>query len=394
MTIKPEAITAFFGKRQEQAVLAAALDEAFDVTYGNYVFGQAMWLCDPKPLTAERFGLTKEVIALYSPHHTADARLLTALENISRLPEFRHRVDKVVALIIYEGDDEYIEELSRDNNDWVLVPISSRELKKGASPFLIRSKIASKVGQFDLFGMSSPIKHDKYFYGRDPIVQELLQRSYIKKEHSGLFGLRKTGKTSVLFALQRRLADKDAVAEYIDCQSPGVYGSRWWVLLQELALRLTKSTPGISVSNAQFSPDEAANTFVRTVKQIKETTTKSQVVLLLDEIEFITPGISNNLGKHWDIDHLPFWQTIRAASQETGGFISFVVAGVNPSSVEQPYFEEAPNPIFQLAVPFYLEPLNQEGVREMVRAIGKYSGSHSRNPASSNCGTRMVDTPI
>lgn len=71
---------------------------------------------------------------------------------------------------------------------------------------------------------------------------------------------------------------------------------------------------------------------------------------------------------------MPFWQTIRSLSQEVAGGIVFVVAGVNPSSVEQSHFNHIPNPIFQLAVPYYLEVLDRSDVRDMVRSIGKYSG--------------------
>ena len=378
MAIKDDALNAFFRTRPEQEALAAALDEAFDVTYGAYQFGQAFWLCQPKPFAAERFGLQREVIALHSPHPRADARLLTALENISRAPEFRHRVENVVALIIYEGEREAIENLAVQSKDWVIVALSATELKnRGTQAFLIRSRMAETIGRFDLFGMSSPIKHDKYFYGRDAIVQELTQRALIRKEQSGLFGLRKTGKTSVLFAIQRRLSEKGAIAEYVDCQSPGIYGSRWWAVLEELARRMLESAAKSDCPSPEalsFDAASAANSFIRTVKWIQEKSGVEQIVLLLDEVEFITPGIANHLGQHWDGDHLPLWQTIRSTSQETKGFLTFCVAGVNPSSVEQSHFDQMPNPIFQLAVPFYLDPLARPSMREMVRSIAKYSG--------------------
>lgn len=378
MAIKTDALNAFFRMHPHQEPLAAALDEAFDVTYGAHQFGQGFWLCQPKSFVSERFGLQREIIALYSPHSKADARLLTALENISRAPEFRHRVENVVALIIYEGDKEPIESLAAQSKDWVIVPFSAAELKdKGAQSFLIRLRMASTIGRFDLFGMSSPIKHDKYFYGRDVIVQELVQRALVRKEQSGLFGLRKTGKTSVLFAIQRRIYEKGAIAEYVDCQSPGIYGSRWWAVLEELASRMLEAAAKHGCpAPAEFPFDAAgaANSFIRTVKWIKDKSETGQIVLLLDEIEFITPGIANHLGKHWDSDHLPLWQTIRSASQETKGFLTFCVAGVNPSSVEQSHFDQVPNPIFQLAVAFYLDPLTRPNMREMVRSIAKYSG--------------------
>ncbi|MND59834.1 hypothetical protein D3C80_510380 [compost metagenome] len=271
-----------------------------------------------------------------------------------------------------------VDALVSQNNDWVIVAINADELRsKDRGTFFIRKKMAETIGQFDLFGMSSPIKHDKYFYGREAIVQELVQRAVARKEQSGLFGLRKTGKTSVLFAIQRRLREKNVLAEYVDCQSPGIYGARWWAVLAEITLRL-RDAVGLRASQEEvseaFTPDHAANDFVRAIKAIQQSSKTDQIVLLLDEIEFITPGISNHLGQHWDDDHLPFWQTIRSASQETGGFITFCVAGVNPSSVEQSHFNQIQNPIFQLAVPFYLEPLTRQSVREMVRSIGKYSG--------------------
>jgi hypothetical protein len=361
MTIRADAVNAFFRARPEQELLAAALDEGFEVTYGAHQFGQAFWLCQPKSFVAERFGLQREVIALYSPHPRADARVLTALENISRAPEFRHRVENVVALVIYEGDKESIEGFAVQSKDWVIVPLSAKELRdKGAQDFLIRSRLAATIGSFDLFGISSPIKHDKYFYGRDAIVQELVQRALTRKEQSGLFGLRKTGKTSVLFAIQRRLSEKGAIAEYVDCQSPGIYGSRWWAVLEELSRRMLDSAAKNGCpAPTEFSFDAAgaANSFIRTVKWIQDKSATGQIVLLLDEVEFITPGIANHLGHHWDGDHLPLWQTIRSASQETKGFLTFCVAGVNPSSVEQPHFDQIPNPIFQLAVPFHAYPV-------------------------------------
>lgn len=378
MAIKQEAMNAFFRTRPEQERAASALDEAFDVTFGSYQFGQAFWLCAPKDFTSERFGLHREIIALYSPHQKPDARLLTALENISRAPEFRHRAENVVALVVYEGEPEAVVRLALQSKDWVIVPLAVSELVHKQKPsFLVRSKLSDHIGKFDLFGMSSPIKHDKYFYGRDAIVQELIQRATVRREHSGLFGLRKTGKTSVLFAIQRRFREKGVIAEYIDCQSPGIYGSRWWGVLEEIAHRLSDAAVKRGCPTPpknSFRSTEAANSFIRLMKWIQSTSKVEQAVLLLDEVEFITPGIANHLGQHWDDDHLPLWQTIRSTSHETQGFLTFCVAGVNPSSVEQSHFSQIQNPIFQLAVPFYLEPLSKHSIREMVRTIARYSG--------------------
>lgn len=379
MTVRHEAQNRFFASHPGQLPLANALDEAFDVTFGNQHGGLYFWICESKPQVVERFGLQKEVLALYSPHQKTDARVLTQLENLASSPDFRHRIDKVVAIVIHEGDKESSEALLRQANDWIIIPIQADELRSSSKgTFFLRSRLADRIGTFDLFGMSSPIKQDKYFYGRDPLVQEIGQRIIARKENSGVFGLRKTGKTSILFALKRRLAEKNILIEYVDCQSPGIYGSRWWQLLQELSSRmcasLSERTGRQIKDEGLYDRESAPNSFNRFLKKITGTLGIDQVVLLLDEIEFITPLISNTLGMHWDEDFVPFWQTIRSTSQELSGGLVFVVAGVNPSSVERPHFKDIQNPIFQLAVPYYLEPLEQNSVREMVRSIGKYSG--------------------
>lgn len=379
MAVKKEANERFFIHHSDQYSLAASLDEAFDVTFGNQHGGQFIWLCEPKELVRERFGLLKEIIVIYSPHQRTDARTLTNLENFSASPDFRHRVDKVVAIIIHEGDAEAVSELIKDTNDWVLIPIQADELRNPhRGNFFIRSKLADRIGTFDLFGMSSPIKHDKYFYGRDPLVQEVIQRIAVRKENSGVFGLRKTGKTSVLYAIQRRLGDKGVLIEYVDCHGPGIYGMRWWQLLQEISIRLVSTVQArykrAIRDDGVYDQLHASNSFNRLIKRILGVEGLNQIALLFDEVEFITPAISNALGQHWDEDFIPFWQTIRSLSQEVSGGLVFVVAGVNPSSVEQSHFGDTPNPIFQLAVPYYLETLGRSDVRDMVRSIGKYSG--------------------
>jgi len=80
MTIIPDARKMYFDSRQEEAELAEALNEAFDVSFAKTHGDLAFWIANPTPRTRERFGLQKEVLVLYSPHPVTDARVLTAIE--------------------------------------------------------------------------------------------------------------------------------------------------------------------------------------------------------------------------------------------------------------------------------------------------------------------------
>lgn len=377
--IKDEAKRLHFANRPRETELANNLGEAFDVTSGSIESGQTIWICQPNQQTADRFGFTQELLLVYTSHSKPDARIITSVNTIIKESSLRSRLDKLVVLIVHETEYDNIKDILESEKDIVAVSIPAKSLAdKQRGSFFVRSQIAAHIGQYDLFGKSSPIRHDRYFYGRSKIVQEITSRAISANEHSGLFGLRKTGKTSVLFAVQRRLEETKTICEYIDCQTPGVYGGRWWALLNQISTRLidafNKRMANEDLKLREYLSEAAATEFMKTVKSIIAHEDIDQIVLLMDEIEFITPDISNTLGMHWDVDFQPFWQTIRATSQETGGKFTFIVAGVNPYSVETPSFKSAPNPIFQLAPAYYLEPLSESSVRDMVRTIGKVSG--------------------
>ena len=226
--------------------------------------------------------------------------------------------------------------------------------------------------------MTSAIRSDKYFFGRNELVQNLISRSTQKRENCGLFGLRKTGKTSVLRAVQRRIDGKYIHAEYVECSNPGFHAARWWKALENLIERCRHSLArklGADIPVfGKYRESDAGTRFAHDVNTLLHTGKLEQLILMLDEIEFITHGVSGTLGQHWDQDFAPFWQSIRSTHQETQGGLTFFVAGVNPTCVEKSHFGSIPNPIFQLAPPYYLEPFKVEQVREMVRSIGRYAG--------------------
>lgn len=378
--IKSEALRIHFAARTEEQSLARLLEEAFDVSHGaQHGGGRSLWILDPKPQVRERFGLQLEILALYSPHKSTDARTLTAIDQILRDPDYKHRIDNVLFLLIHAGEAEATKILAKSDVDKIIIPIHVNELNnptKGS--VFLRQKLASHTGEVDLFGKSSPISSDKYFFGRDDLVQTLIARITSHHETGGLFGLRKTGKTSVLKAIQRRVIDRAIVAEYMDCSNPGVHSARWWDLLEEIVSRLSqeiKKRDGKEQKiRLNYTQSNAGLRFSSDIKSLMCDKVSEQIILIFDEIEYITPNISGALGQHWDEDFVPFWQSIRSVHQELNGRLSFIVAGVNPACVQEPRVGETPNPIFQLAQPEFLAPFNTKAIREMVRTLGKYAG--------------------
>jgi hypothetical protein len=379
VTIIPDAHKTYFSSHPEESELAEKLDEAFDISFAKTHGELAFWIGNPKPRTRERFGLRKEVLIIYSPHLTTDARVLTAIENIIRSPDFKHRLDRVLFLLVHKGDPAATADLVHADRERIVIPIHANELLNlQRGPMFLRSRMTAELGAVDLFGMSSPLTSDKYFFGREEIVNLLVKRATVYRGNAGLFGLRKTGKTSVLFAIQRALSDLKILSQYVDCQNPGIHAARWWNVLENIIERCretlkTNHKRDLKITGG-YTKTNAGTRFTSDLSSLLDNGGLEQVLLLFDEIEFITPRVAGALGQHWDEDFVPFWQSIRAAHQELQGKIVFVVAGVNPAGVDKPLFGTLPNPIFQLATPIYLEPLSDSAVHSMVRSIGRYAG--------------------
>ena len=381
MGITNEAGIEHFHARQEEMQLAKGLDEGFEITRGAEKAGYSYWCAKPNEQVKNRFDLDRELLCIYYPHRSVDARVFSYIRQVLQDRRLRDRLDQVMVLLVHGADSESTAEFVRGHEEWVIVPFSKRGLLNSQrGPMYVRSKLAKFAGSHNLFAFSAPVKKDAYFFGRDSLVHTLYKRATAEGESSGLFGLRKTGKTSILYALRRRSADTGGVVVYIDCQTPGVHALRWWDLLAEVCARFDAEFEERGIQDRPQLPRitserDAARGFGDYIRSALRRCECDVLTFMFDEIENIMPAAGNRLSSHWSDDAVLFWQTVRGVSQETEGKLTFIVAGVNPAAVSEPLMGSQVNPIFQLVRPFYLEPLEQTQLRTMIRAIGKYSGT-------------------
>jgi hypothetical protein len=59
--------------------LALALGEAFDITFGRERGNLAFWFAEPEATVKDRFGLTKEILVIYSDLGARISRILYGL---------------------------------------------------------------------------------------------------------------------------------------------------------------------------------------------------------------------------------------------------------------------------------------------------------------------------
>lgn len=337
-----------------------------------YVFGK------PSGDFTLKFNIDTEILILFNKLDVFEKRTLDIVDKL--LTEYYNRLDKYCVILI--SNDNLIcnkvesinagEKISR-----VFVPFTYTELLDDhANNSFIEARFKKFFYVRDLFDLDSPIKSESFFFGRSKIVHEFYEK-YTNSENSALFGLRKIGKTSVLYAVKRLFESKELPVVYIDCQSPSIHKRKWYETLEQIINLAFEQMPGINkelIKVREYTEKDAASQFENDLKKISILKNGNRILLIFDEIENITFDISSS--EHWNKgdDFLLFWQTLRSIFQSNRDIFSFIIAGVNPHILEITSIRDHDNPIFKIATPKYLNLFSAETIKEMVSTIGLYMG--------------------
>lgn len=369
-------------KPEHEPLLRAFLPE-FDVTWANAYskFGSDFTVYFLKPMgnTKNTIGIEREIALVLSEYPTLQPRTFQAADAfLNELPA-AGRVE-LFAYVLAAPVSDLVEQVrsyqSENRQSCLVVPFTWAELQKPESWF-VRTRFTDSLTARDMFDMQQPLMNDAYYFGRKALVTDLLDR-FRSGESSGLFGLRKTGKTSAVFKLRRQIASsRNGVTVYLDAQNPIIYSSRWWELLGKLAEELIKTTgfrPPRSLT-PPYNEENASQRFQDLISYALNALQENQqrILLIVDEIEHILPELGPDQASHWNHDFLPFWKTIRAI-QTTNRSMSILIVGVNASAVERASIDRQDNPLFSLVGIRYMPSFNRAEVREMVRTIGRPMG--------------------
>lgn len=369
--IHPEADSTYFADHPDEKLLFRGFLPDFSVTWAarRSHFGSEVTAAflRPERHTSEMFGVDREILLVVAPYTRLEPRIFQTAAAILSDPPASGRVDQLFFVLVSPASnlkDLVAQQHAEKSQTQIAIPFAVSECKASQDPFFVRNRIKQSLFARDLFDSSLPINSDLHFFGRASLAIELLDGAKDGNNY-GLFGLRKMGKTSLIFKLRRALeSDRAAALEYLDLQDAALYGLRWWKMLDELRRRL----PVASARRASGSPETAARLFRSAVDELPR---NRRVIFALDEVEHIAPGLA--MRPHWETDFLELWKTLRAVQNDSRK-ISFVVAGVNASVIEKPSYGGHDNPLFSMAQVRYLPTFDRAELRQMVRTLGNYMG--------------------
>lgn len=334
-------------------------------------------LLRPTDIYIEMFNLDREIIVLFSDYTNFQSRTLDAIEQAAKQLSSL-RVDKTCCILISKDQniEENISELIKKEPETAnIIPFTYNETQKGnADGYFFRNRVQKYLYNRDLFSFEAPLKSDWLFFGRNEIILSTINRMK-SGNNAGVFGLRKTGKTSLINAISRNLQKNGEVVTTIDCQSPSLNKRKW----NEAIYYVCKKTKEDNYIQSklpeefEFTEKDAAELLARFVKDVNKEKDK-KLFLIFDEIENISRVTSPT--EHWKSgsDFLYFWQSMRTVFQTVGVNLAYLVVGTNPSCIETPRIDGSDNPLFNHFTPTYLPGFDIRSTRDMIRRIGKRMG--------------------
>jgi len=321
-----------------------------------------------------QFNLKREITVIFSPFEHFEPRTFDAISDVYKKNTQQFRIDKICSVVVSNDKnavDEIRKILKSDIEMQVVVPFTYDELLDGDKTELIVSRFREYFFERDLFAFESPLMKDIYFFGRRNYVHELISR-HNSGENSGVFGLRRSGKTSVLQAVKRASKMIGTSCILIDCQE--LYHHRWYKALKIVVERIVEETGVVAdTSDDEFSEEKASASFVHALEIIFYDV--QDIILMFDEVEQITPELS--LNDHWKTgdDFIIFWHSLRSSFHKWGKRFTFILAGTNPSAVEMITINKHDNPLFnQIKADSYLPPFDVDDTSDMVNKLGGYMG--------------------
>jgi tetratricopeptide (TPR) repeat protein len=234
------------------------------------------------------------------------------------------------------------------------------------------------LGHTDIYETHNPVADAATFFGRGHFINRLVLK-ISRGENFGIFGLRKVGKTSLVYRL--RELSRDHLVSYVDLQ--GIASRR----TSEVYLRLIESLarnmrvkypevplPPLRLNDTTVAEADVAERFHADVLALRRALeggvgSPPNVLLLLDEIELMVPQ-ANSPGFE---GHQDFFRHIRGLFQQERFIVSAVV-GATPTVCRVAKWGARDNPVFQFYDEVFLAMLDRVECDQMVQGLGELMG--------------------
>ncbi|MFZ1381847.1 MAG: AAA family ATPase [Scrofimicrobium sp.] len=332
-----------------------------------------------QPNVAEMFDAHLEIQLVYAEYEKVEPRLL---ELIQRRIAANARVDHGLLIVAsLDGDVERL--LRRRRGEFAAIDLHLGSLGKNSPD--IRHRMTEVLTAVDHYDMTTPVHDPGGFFGRAAEFQQII--SAIERGQSvGVFGLRKTGKTSLLNFVAGKRRDANRAVVWVDI-SGLVSADDFRVQILEKAWetvdRVTGNMPRMRTLNRhgelKVTPEIMQLHWLRDLESISRHA-GSRLEVFIDEIDQLHPDRSHlgSIASEMLLTLTQLRGMIQSAEPNSG--LVLICAGVDPALFERPLLSSgADNLIYKLVRLMFLAPLSKNEMAEMVRDLGRRMGVRVRD---------------
>ena len=303
-------------------------------------------------------------------------------------------VDEQVCLFIISSLSDNLQKIlfkridNRSKLSPAIVPIPQSIIETTDGPLnILRIVFDRWLYRRDLFSLNFPVVGRRFFGREKPLAE--LRDAITNSTPTGVFGLRKVGKTSLLKETERRSSESGDIAIYMDLlRVPNdISDTRW--LYWKLATLLYEKWVNSNFSDIRWRLGGEFNDFFEIPENFPVATAfdadltkilatlqntsinpKPKIILLFDEIERLLP---NSLGKEGFKGFFDFIGYLRGVSQETDDIV-VIITGANAAIAEASQFNGRDNPVFNFFKEIYLQLLEPNECKLMIKSLGRGMG--------------------
>lgn len=358
---------------QLQKVLHPFLND-FDISWGakRAAFNATLYqfIAKPSAIFSETFGLEFELLLIYSPYDSMQARTMQAINSFFQSDPAKGRVENLICIIVSDALNakDWVNTYATEYQDLRTYVVFNKDELISSGKYSLVPEFRKQLSERDLFDVQLPLLDDLYFFGRQEILHRI-QDNIRQCENSGVFGLRKTGKTSLLYKIKRTVESANGGKVFIyDCKNAKIRIRTWnsllLLILKDLCSAYNLTQPTVD----ENSPLQVVEELENIIKKIPKT---QRAVLIFDEIEYIS--FLPPLDPHWEKDYFDFWHFLWSM-QSTYRTLCFIIAGVNPKVVEISSINSIQNPLFNIVKVSYIQGLTRQDIYDLARRIGRRMG--------------------
>ncbi|AOY57305.1 ATP-binding protein [Desulfococcus multivorans] len=355
--------------------------------YGRYSesFEGGIYICAiAKPTKRMRATLSadRELLLVASSFTDQQQRTIKFIKR--EIEKAEGRYEKTIAIVIHKdpSGNQKLRNWGRDLGIAILpiygntAPSESKDLEK---------YLCYELYSHDPFDVTGPVSDDSNFFGRrDEAID--LARKLQKGQIRSCLGIRKVGKTSIINRVIHEIKRSyECNCLMVDCSRDDVWELNAARLLNSINGSVEAMIQGY-LGYISIMPiiDSIDIKLARDKLQKSILSCKNPVILIFDEIDYITPGSPTN--PEWSTEFNILWRNLRSIYQECDrhrSTMSILIGGVSTHW----FCVETINNIENAALSFipeeYLSPMPERATIAMLKRLGKVAGLHFEESALS-----------